>query len=306
MNPTRASIVCLSWIALATVAPATAQDRDWSKVEMKSTEVAPGLVMIVGAGGNLLLSHGADGAILIDDQYAPLHTKILHAVRLVTPQPVRFVINTHWHGDHTGGNEQMGKAGAVLVAHENVRKRMSVEQFSKLWDRTTPPSPAGALPIVTFTDSVSFHLNGDTIRVEHIPPAHTDGDSLVWFEKANVLHTGDVYFKGRYPYIDLDTGGSVDGDIAALEHIVASANDQTQIVPGHGELANRADVRAYRDMLTGVRAAVAKLVAEGKTLEQILAAKPTAPWDPTYDGKSSITGEILTKIVHRSLTEKAQ
>ena len=161
-------------------------------------------------------------------------------------------------------------------------------------------------PIVTFTDSVSFHVNGDTIRVEHVAPAHTDSDSLVWFQKANVLHTGDAFFKGRYPFVDVDTGGSIDGEIAALEHIVATVDDQTKIVPGHGEISSRADVRAYRDMLTGVRAAVAKLIAEGKTLEQIIAAKPTAPWDPTYDGKSSITGEILTKIVHRSLTEKSQ
>jgi cyclase len=282
----------------------SAQDRDWSKVEVKGTEVSPGLVLLVGAGGNLLLSHGADGALLIDDQYAPLHEKILQAVRLATAQPVRFVVNTHWHGDHTGGNEKMGALGSVLVAHENVRKRMSVEQWSELWKRATPPSPAKALPVVTFTDAVSFHWNGDTIRVEHLAPAHTDGDSLVWFEKANVLHTGDAFFNGRYPYIDVDSGGSIDGMIAGLEHMVARSNDQTRIVPGHGEIARRADVSAYRVMLSGVRDAVAKLIAEGKTLEQVAAAKPTAPWDPTYDGKSSITGEILTATVYRSLTQK--
>jgi glyoxylase-like metal-dependent hydrolase (beta-lactamase superfamily II) len=280
---------------------AAAQERDWSKVEMKAVTLAENLVLIQGAGGNLALSHGADGAVLVDDQYAPLHDKILFQVRLVTPRAVRFVINTHWHGDHTGGNEKMGAIGAVVVAHDNVRKRLSVEQFSQLWDRKTPPSPPAALPIVTFADSVTFHVNGETLRVEHVAPAHTDGDSIVWFEKANVVHMGDVFFHGIYPRIDLDAGGSLDGVIAATDQVLARVDEATKIIPGHGELGSKKDLAAYREVLVGIRAAVQKLIDAGKTEEETVAAKPTAPWDAEWGG-GFIKPDLMTRTAYRSLT----
>ena len=195
----------------------------------------------------------------------------------------------------------MGAIGAVVVAHDNVRKRMSVEQFSQLWDRKTPPSPPAALPIVTFADSVTFHVNGETLRVEHVAPAHTDGDSIVWFEKANVVHMGDVFFHGIYPRIDLDAGGSLDGVIAATDQALARVDEATKIIPGHGELGSKKDLAAYREVLVGIRAAVRKLIDAGKTEEEVVAARPTAPWDAEWGG-GFIKPELMTRTAYRSLT----
>src|SRR5919109_689033 len=186
----------------AVVAHAHAQP-NLDTVQVSSIHVAGGVYMLAGAGGNIGVSVGDNGVFVVDDQYAPLTPKILAAVKAIRDEPVRFVLNTHWHGDHTGGNENMGAAGAFIVAHENVRKRMSVEQFIEMFNMKVPPSPVGALPVVTFTDAVSFHLNGDDIHAFHVPPAHTDGDAIVYFRTANVVHMGDVYFNGMYPFIDL-------------------------------------------------------------------------------------------------------
>ncbi len=215
-------------------APAFSQQQDFSGVEVKAEKVADGIYMLTGRGGNIGLSVGKSGTYLIDDQYAPLSDKILAAVRAITPDPVRFVVNTHWHGDHTGGNESMGKAGALLVAHENVRRRMSTEQFSATFNSKTPPSPEGALPVVTFADAITFHWNGDEIRVYHVPPAHTDGDSVVHFVKADVVHMGDLFFNGGYPFIDSSSGGRVDGVLAAADRTLAGIGEKTRLIPGHG------------------------------------------------------------------------
>ena len=184
---------------------------------------------------------------MIDDQYAPLSDKILAVVKSITPDPVRFVVNTHWHGDHTGGNENMSKAGAILVAHENVRRRMSSEQFNAVFNNKTPPSPEAALPVVTFAEGVSFFWNGDEVRVFHVPPAHTDGDSIVQFVKADVVHMGDCFFNGSFPFIDTSSGGRVDGYLTAADRVLAGASDKTRIIPGHGPLATKADLQAFRD-----------------------------------------------------------
>ncbi len=203
--------------AISLAAPASAQ-QDLSKVEVKVEKIAPGVAVLFGAGGNIGLSYGADGNIIVDDQYAPMSDRILAAIATVDPDPVRFVVNTHWHGDHTGGNEAMGKRGAVILAHSNVRERMSSEQFIAALDSKVPASPAGALPVVTFEDGVTLHLNGDTLHVVHVADAHTDGDSLVHWQKANVLHMGDTFFhKVTFPFIDLSSGGSIDGLIAAVD-----------------------------------------------------------------------------------------
>jgi glyoxylase-like metal-dependent hydrolase (beta-lactamase superfamily II) len=197
-------------LAILGAVPAAAQG-DFSAVEIKAEKVADGLYALTGRGGNLGLSVGEDGAYLIDDQYAPLTGKILAAVKELTPEPVRFVVNTHYHGDHTGGNENMGEAGALLVAHENVRARMAAGTFMKAFNRQVEPAPAGALPVVTFTDAVTFHWNGEEIRVFFVGPAHTDGDSIIHFVKADVFHMGDTLFNGMYPFIDVSGGGRLEG-----------------------------------------------------------------------------------------------
>lgn len=288
---------------LALPSLASAQQQDFSKVEIKTVDVAPGVHMLVGNGGNIGVSSGADGVLLIDDQYAPLTDKIRAAVSAISKERIRFVVNTHWHGDHTGGNENMGGAGAVIVAHENVRRRMSTEQISAFFKRTTPASPMVALPVMTFAQDVSFHVNGDDLHVFHVDPAHTDGDSIIHWKNANVFHMGDLFFSGGFPFIDLESGGSVDGVIAAAEKVLSLANDSSKIIPGHGPLSSKKDLTGYRDMLKTVRSRIHSQVTSGKTLDEVKASRPTKDWDDTL-GKGFIDGDKLTEFVYRSLSKK--
>jgi glyoxylase-like metal-dependent hydrolase (beta-lactamase superfamily II) len=294
--------ICLLSAAFLLALPATAQ-QDFSKVEVKAEKMAEGVYMLTGAGGNIGVSAGADGVFLVDDQYAPLTDKIKRAVAEVSDKPVRFVLNTHWHGDHVGGNENLGKTGVVIFAHENVRKRMSTEQFIKLFDQKVPPSPAVALPLVTFIDAVSFHLNGDDIDAFHVPPAHTDGDAIVYFRKANVLHMGDTLFNGMYPFVDLASGGSINGMIAACDRGLGMGDASTKIIPGHGPAGTKADLKAFRDMLAASRDAVLPLVKAGKTLDEVKAAKPTAALDEKW-GKGFIKPESWVQILYADLSGK--
>ena len=283
-------------LLLALAAPAAAQQPNMDAVQIRVERLAPGVAVLFGRGGNIGLSYGSDGNILIDDQYAPLTERILAAIRTLDPDPIRFVINTHWHGDHTGGNENVGRTGAVIVAHDNVRRRMSMEQVVR-GDRVAP-SPAGALPVVTFGEGVTFHLNGDDIRVVHVEHAHTDGDALVYWTRANVLHMGDTFFNGLLPFIDLDSGGSIDGAIVAVEAGLALANDGTVIIPGHGPIAHRADLVRYRDMLIDLRGRVGQGIAAGRTLDQIKAERHADGYGPP-DG--FISPDSLIETVYRSL-----
>lgn len=252
--------------------PLPAQQQDFSKVEIRAEQLAPGVAVLFGAGGNIGVSHGEDGTVLVDDQFAPLTDTIRAAVRTLGPDPIRFVVNTHWHGDHTGGNERFGKAGAVIVAHDNVRRRMSVETLSARFG-TIPASPRGALPVVTFASAVNFHLNGDEIHVIHVRNAHTDGDSLVHWTRGNVLHMGDTYFNQvTLPFIDRESGGSVDGMIEAVRMGLSIARSDTRIIPGHGPVATRADLESYLAMLVDVRDKVAAAKASGQSLAQVQAA----------------------------------
>ena len=273
----RRSIVFLA-AAMFGSAPGAAQ-RDMSKVEIKVEQLAPGVAVLFGAGGNIGLSHGEDGNVLIDDQFAPLTARILAAVNSVDPDPVKFVVNTHWHGDHSGGNENLGKAGAVIIAHDNVRRRMSLDQFSKRFGKTAA-SPKVALPVVTFAQGVTLNLNGDELQVVHVRAAHTDGDSLVYWKKARVLHMGDTFFhKISLPFIDLESGGSIDGAIAAVRTALALAAPDVKIIPGHGPVATRDDLAAYLAMLVDVRGKVAAAKRAGKSLAQIKAANPAKRYE---------------------------
>jgi glyoxylase-like metal-dependent hydrolase (beta-lactamase superfamily II) len=277
-----------------------AQERDWSKIEITTTHVAGSVYMLAGAGGNIGVSAGDDGVFLIDDQFAPLSDKVKAAVAAISAKPIRFLINTHWHGDHTGGNENFGKAGVVIVAQDNVRTRMTVEQVNELWKRVTPPAPAAALPILTFTDGITLHLNGDTARVIHVPPAHTDGDSYIVFESANVVHTGDLFFNGGYPVIDVSAGGGISGMIAAADRLLQAVRPDARLIPGHGALGTPADLSAFRDMLQTAREHVAVLVKAGKTIDETVAAKPTAAFDARW-GQFLVDPGYFTRLVYEGV-----
>jgi glyoxylase-like metal-dependent hydrolase (beta-lactamase superfamily II) len=292
--------VC-SLALFAVAADAHAQGRDWSKIEVKTQQVAPGIHMLQAAGGNIGVSAGEDGVFLVDDQYAPLTDKIKAAVAAIDARPVRFVLNTHWHGDHTGGNENLGKAGVLIVAHDNVRTRLAAGQVNELMGRTVEPAPKAALPVVTFNDTVTFHLNGEEIRAWHVPPAHTDGDAIVHFTKADVIHTGDLLFVGGYPVLDVPSGATITGWIGVLDDLLERIRPETKIIPGHGPLATQADVRAFRDMLVTVRSRVLPLVREGKSVEEVIGAKPLADLEERW-GKGFVPTDSFLKAVHMSLT----
>ena len=285
----------LATACAAAVLAAQAQT-DFSKVEIRTTKLSDTTYMMVGAGGNLGLSIGDDAVFLIDDQFAPLSGKIAAAIAALTAKPVRFILNTHWHFDHTGGNENFAHDGAILVAHENVRRRMSSDQFIDFIKSSQPASPKAALPVVTFAQGVTFHLNGDEMRVVHIPRAHTDGDAIVHFVASDVIHMGDVYFAGMYPFIDTSSGGTIDGTIAGCDLALGIAKDSTRIIPGHGPLSNRSELKEYRDMLATVAARVRKLVAEGKKVDEIVAAKPTADLDEKW-GKGFVKGDKFAEMI---------
>ena len=274
----RSRFIAVLLVSAATVASA----QNFDTVQVRSTMLARGVYVLTGSGGNIGLAAGDDAVFVIDDQFAPLTPKILAAIAAITPRPVRFLVNTHWHGDHTGGNEHMGKTGALIFAHENVRKRMSTDQFIEALNSKVPASPGIALPVVTFTDGVTFYINGDSVVVTHVPPAHTDGDSFVFFTKANVLHSGDLFVSDRMPFVDLSSGGSIHGIIGAAEKMLAVANASTKIIPGHGPVTDRAKLNDYRDMLVSLRESMRTRIAARKTLDQVLADSIAKPWATSF------------------------
>ena len=264
-------------IALLTCRGVAAQNYD--TVQVRTTPLGHGVYMLAGAGGNMGLAIGEDAVFLVDDEFAPLTAKIRAAIAALTPKPVRFVLNTHWHFDHTGGNKDHGEAGALLVAHDNVRKRMSTDQFIEALNRREPASPKGALPVVTFSDQVTFHINGDRVFAYHVDPAHTDGDAIVVFSEANIVHMGDVFLSAGFPFVDLSSGGSIHGFIAACERVLPTLTADTKVIPGHGPLADRARVQAYHDMLVVMRDRMRKEITAKHTIEQVLASSITADYD---------------------------
>ncbi len=255
---------------------AQGQQQDFSAVQIKTHQVAGNLYYLEGQGGNVGLLVGDDGVLMIDDQFAPLSEKLLAAIRALSDKPIRMLINTHVHGDHTGGNENFGKLGIDIVAHDNVRVRLARGV------NNGPPSPAAALPVVTFGDKMSLHLNGETVTVGKLPPSHTDGDSYIHFAKADVIHTGDSFRTVGYPGVDFNNGGSVKGTIEALQALYDLAGPNTKILPGHGVVVTRAEVAAFRDLTVELQKRFTDLVRQGMTLEQVVAAKPTADLDAKY------------------------
>tara|TARA_R100000935_G_scaffold54977_1_gene84473 strand:- start:710 stop:1591 length:882 start_codon:yes stop_codon:yes gene_type:complete len=236
--------------------------QDMEDVKIEIVPVNENIYMLKGAGGNIGVSIGDDGAFMIDDQFAPLTPKILAAVKTISDKPVNFLVNTHYHGDHTGGNANFEKEGALIVAHDNVRKRLKEDEKNVDGD---------GLPIITFDNKMQLHLNGDAILVVHVSNAHTDGDALIYFPKSNVLHTGDTFFNGMFPYIDLKSGGSVAGDMQAAKTGLMLINSETKIIPGHGPIASYGDYEKYLKMLEGIQTNVKASIAQGKSREEIVA-----------------------------------
>jgi len=223
--------------------------------------------MLVGQGGNIGVFVGEDGVFMIDDQFAPLTPKILAAIKTITNTSVKYLVNTHWHGDHTGGNLNMEKAGAIIVSHENVRKRMRIDQVIR--GRKRKASPLKALPVITFTEDMMYHFNGDDVYISHIHDAHTDGDALIYFTKNNVLHMGDAYFQGKFPYIDVASGGTIDGYIAGIQKAIMLIDEETIVIPGHGKTSNKSEMKSYLIMLNTLRDNVLQEIKKGKTFEEI-------------------------------------
>lgn len=289
-------------LALTTSLTLAQPAQDFSNVEVVANPLADGLYYLTGQGGNIGVSVGADGVFLIDDQFAPLTEKIIAAVRGISDQPIRFVFNTHHHGDHTGGNSNLGQTGAVIVAHDNVRTNLAKGfNAGDLTVALTAEQHVG-LPVITFADSVDFHLNGHDIHAFHVAPAHTNGDSFVVFENLNIIHTGDVFRTTSYPRADIPGGGSLLGILAAYQTLIDIANDETVILPGHGVLSKRSDVQAQLAMFTTIRDRVQAGIDAGNTVDQVKASKPTAEFDTQWSAGNAAAGDDLVTLFFNELS----
>ncbi len=295
------AIICLILGLLIIPNLVNSQETDYSKIEIQTIPVQEGIYMLTGEGGNIGVSVGNDGVFMIDSQFAPLTDKIKKALAKISKQPIRFLVNTHWHFDHVGGNENLGGSGVTIIAHENVRKRLSTEQFIAAFNRKVEPLKKEGLPLITFDNEMDFHLNNNTIHVFHVDPAHTDGDSVIHFREQNVMHTGDLYFNGMYPFIDTSSGGSITGMIAASNELLAICNPETQIIPGHGKLSNCDELNTYQTMLKMVKERVEKAIANSISKEDFIKSKPTADLDQTW-GKGFLKPEQFLDIVYSDLS----
>ncbi len=292
-------ILAIMIICLCSTHQALAQD--FSKVEIKATKVAGNVYMLEGSGGNIGVSVGPDGILIVDDQFAPLADKIKAALKTLGEGKLKFVLNTHWHGDHTGGNPVFGPE-APIIAHDDVRKRLATEQKSEFFKRTTPASPKEALPVITFNQSLSVHFNGEEIQVIHFPHGHTDGDSVIFFTGSNVVHMGDDFFAARFPFVDLESGGTVQGLSKNLGEIIPKLPAGVKLIPGHGPISMVDDLKLYHRMIQETTEIVRKKMAAGKTLAEIKAEGLPEEWKPW--GTGFIKTDIWIETIHRSLSKK--
>lgn len=295
--------LCLT-LYMGLTALSFAQDR-FANVEIKTVPVADGIYMLQGAGGNIGISVGDDGVFMIDDQYSPLTPKILAAIAKISPEPIRFLINTHWHQDHTEGNENLGKRDVIIVAHDNVYQRLSTDQFTKALNRDSPAYPKVALPVMSFNDTATFHLNGLDIQARHFKNGHTDGDSIVIFKDKNIIHTGDLFFNGFYPFIDGESGGSIYGMIIATEAILKLTDDQTKIIPGHGPLATKQDFQEFHDMLVEAVTVITPLVKQGLSLSQSKKYDPLKELNKKWDN-GHFDADFFLGIIHPMIVDHHQ
>lgn len=288
-------------LLLVFAAAVQAQQTDFSKIQIKATKVAGNVYMLEGAGGNIGVSVGDDGLLIVDDQFAPLADKIRAALKGIADKKLHFILNTHWHGDHTGGNVAFGPE-ATIIAHDNVRKRLATEQKSTVFNSTTPPSPKEALPVITFDKTLTVYFNGEEIRAIHFPQGHTDGDSVIFFSSSNVVHLGDDFFAGRFPFVDLESGGSVEGLVRNIGEIITKIPDGAKLIPGHGPISTLDDLKSYHRMLQQTTEIVRQKIAAGKTLEQVKSEGLPEEWRPW--GTGFIKTDRWVETIYKSLTAK--
>jgi len=257
--------------------------QNFDTITIKTTKVAGSVYMLEGSGGNIGVLIGNDGIIIIDDQFAPLSEKIKKALGVLSNKPLKFIINTHYHDDHADGNKALAREGAIIVAHENTRKRLSANQINTVIKMEQKAYPYEALPKITFSESVTFNMNSETVQVYYIKNAHTDGDAIIYFKESNVLHAGDVFVRYGLPFIDQENGGSIDGMILGADQILKIINDETKIIPGHGQISNKKDLIEYKNMLQTVRNRIADGIKAGKTTDQIISSDPTKEFKTVFD-----------------------
>ena len=295
-----AAALLMSGAALAQQPAGPPVGPDWSKIEVKTTDLGNRTYMLEGQGGNVTVAAGDDGVIMVDGQFAPMHDKLKAAIAAVSPQPIKFLVNTHHHGDHVGGNAAFTADGAVVVAHANLRDIMAKGGTNNVSMQPVAPASGAALPAKTYTDAMTVDVKGRAAQLKHTANAHTGGDTYIYFADANVLSTGDVVTLGRYPNIDYLNGGSVKGMIAAVDAYIALSNDGTKVVPGHGPVSSKAQLVEYRTMLVTARDRMAKLIAEGKSLDDVYAAKPYADFDAKFSANEQMAKNFM-RVVYSSL-----
>lgn len=293
-------LACSLFLSLFVAAAVGAQDRDFSKVEIKAEKVAGSVYMLTGEGGNIGVSIGEDGVLVVDDQFAPLVPRIQAAIKGLTDKTVRFVLNTHWHGDHTGGNEQLGRT-STLIAHDNVRKRLAAGGTSRSGNKIDP-APPGALPVITFDNSLTVHINGEDIRALHYAKGHTDGDSIIYFSRSNVVHMGDDFVTYGLPFVDVASGGSVLGLVDNVEKAMAALPTDVKVIPGHGLLGTKAEVKKFTDMLRDCIALVQAAAKQGQSLAQMQQQNVLAKYEEL--GKGFVKTVDFIELIYNELSSE--
>ncbi|MFY0690202.1 MAG: MBL fold metallo-hydrolase [Cyclobacteriaceae bacterium] len=287
-------------IVLLVIPTLTFAQRDWDAIEIKTNELTDNISWLEGSGGNIGVIHGNEGIMIIDDQFAELSEKISQALSSLSDGELKFIVNTHFHGDHTGGNENLSANGALIVAHQNVRERLGTTFFSDIRNSDVASKPASFWPTITFSEEATFYFNDEEIQIIHLPAAHTDGDAMIFFKTSNILHTGDAFVRYGYPFIDTPAGGSIDGIIAAQEAILKVADSETKIIPGHGQLSSIQDVAELLQMLKTTRRIVAQLKQDGKSLDEAMTARPLASYHERWSG-SFIDSDMFVRLIYESI-----